>query len=54
MNKKEAIEKKLIDMFIIKINNRLTSINNIIIFRDDMKKHLEDIWEEAKREDERC
>ena len=46
--KETIIEKKIVEIFVIKINNILVSVNNRMFDRDEMKKHLSDFYEEAR------
>ncbi len=46
--KEEIIEKKIIEMFVIKIKGKLASVNNRMFFREEIKAHLSDLWEQSK------
>ena len=46
--KETIIEKKIVEIFVIKINNILASVNNRMFNRDEMRKHLSDFYEEVR------
>ena len=46
--KKTIIEKKIVEIFVVKINNILASVNNRMFDRDEMRKHLSDFYEEVR------